>query len=165
MRLASALGIALVATVVVVAADAAVAAASVTEQQKAGRVEFIKRADNICQPQRGDAKRLIANGVRLLTKKHPRIQAAGREFMRAWRQMRTAYKRVGRLHRPHGFHRRIAKWLHRERVATGFGVRSGRALRRKHLPRSRHFSHAAYKKEQDAKRPVRNLDFQHCRPL
>jgi len=130
-----------------------------------GRAKFVTRADSICQPQRNDAKRLIANGVRLLTKKYPRIQAAGREFMRAWRQMRTAYKRVGRLHRPHGLHRRIAKWLRRERVATGYGVKSGRALRRKHLPRSRRFSHAAYEKEQDAKRPVRNLDFKYCRPL
>lgn len=130
-----------------------------------GRAAYVKRADNICQPQRSDAKRLIANGVRLLTKKHPRIQAAGREFMRAWREMRTAYKRVGRLQPPSGFHRRIGKWLRRERVATGFGVKSGRALRRKRLPRSRHFSRAAYKKEQDAKRPVRNLDFEYCRPL
>lgn len=140
-------------------------AGSAADASSIGRAEFVKRADNICQPQRNDAKRLIANGVRLLTKQHPRIQAAGREFMRAWRQVRTAYKRVERLHRPHGLHRRIAKWLHRERVATSDGVKSGRALRRKHLPRSRHLSHAAYKKEQDATRPVRNLNFEHCRPL
>jgi len=152
-------------TIVLAVTAALLAVASTGAAASIGRVEFVKRADNICQPQRGDAKRLIANGVRLLTKKHPRVQAAGREFMRAWREMRTAYKRVGRLDRPQGFHRRIAKWLRRERVATGYGVKSGRALRRKHLPRSRRFSRAAYKKELDAKRPVRNLDFKHCRPL
>lgn len=140
-------------------------AAGSTEPDKAGRAKFIKHADNICQPQRSDARRRIANGVRLLTKKHPRIQAAGREFMRAWREIRTAYDRVSRLHRPHGYRGRIAKWLRRERLATSLGVKSGRALRRKHFPRSRRLSRQAFAKEQDAQRPVRNFDFQHCRPL
>lgn len=130
-----------------------------------GRAKFIKRADNICQPQRNDAKRLIANGVRLLTKKHPRIQAAGREFMRAWRETRTAYRRVASLPRPGDLHRRIAKWLRRERLATALGVKSGRALRRKHFGRSRRLSRQASAKEQDAERPVRNFDFRYCRPL
>ena len=130
-----------------------------------GRAEFIKRADNICQPQRNDAKRLIANGIRLLTKKHPRIQAAGREFVRAWRQWRHAHNQVARLPRPHGHHRQIAKWLDRERVATGIGVHSAKALRRHHFGRARRLQREAAAKEQDAKRPVRNFDFKHCRPL
>jgi hypothetical protein len=130
-----------------------------------GRAEFISRADNICQPQRNDAKRRIAHGVRLLTKKHPRVQAAGREFMRAWREVRGGYMRVARLPRPAGYRQRIAKWLRREHAATALGVRSGRALRRKHLARARRLSHDAEAKEQDAKRPVRNFDFHHCRPL
>lgn len=156
--------VAAIATVLVASAGAA-AHADAGGARPGGRAAFVQRADDICQPQRSDAKRLIANGVRLLTKKHPRVQAAGREFMRAWREMRTAYTRVSRLRPPRGFHRRIGKWLRRERVATGYGVKSGRALRHKHLPRSRRYSHAAYKKEQDAKRLVRNLDFAHCRPL
>lgn len=140
-------------------------AAGPAAPDKAGRAKFIKHADNICQPQRSDAKRRIANGVRLLTKKHPRIQAAGREFMRAWREVRTAYERVSRLHRPRGYRVRIAKWLRRERLATSLGVKSGRALRRKHFPRSRRLSRQAFAKEQDAQRPVRNFDFRYCRPL
>lgn len=140
-------------------------AAGPADPGKAGRAKFIKHADNLCQPQRNDAKRLIANGIRLLTKKHPRVQAAGREFMRAWRETRTAYERVSRLHRPRGYRGRIAKWLRREHLATGLGVRSGRALRRKHFGRSRRLSREASAKEQDAKRPVRNFDFRYCRPL
>jgi hypothetical protein len=130
-----------------------------------GRAKFVKRADNICQPQRNDAKRRIANGTRLLTKKHPRIQAAGREFVRAYRQLRTGYRRVARLPRPADDHRRIAKWLHRERRATAVGVRSAIALRRHHFDAARRLTAKAATLEQNAARPVRNFDFQHCRPL
>jgi hypothetical protein len=130
-----------------------------------GRAKFIKRADNICQPQRNDAKRRIANGTRLLTKKHPRIQAAGREFTRAYRELRGGYERVSRLPRPAGDHKRIAKWLHREREATGAGVDSAIALRHKHFAKARRLAHKAAGLEQAAARPVRNFDFKHCRPL
>jgi hypothetical protein len=143
---------------------AALAAAS-SVGADVGRVKFVKRADNICQPQRNDAKRLIANGVRLLTKKHPRIPAAGREFARAYRELRVGYRRVARLPRPGRDHRRIAKWLHREREATATGVRSANALRHKHFAAARRLSHKAAVLEQRAARPVRNFDFQHCRPL
>ena len=98
--------------------------AAATEASSIGRAKFVKRADNICQPSRNDAKRRINHGVRLLTKKHPRIQAAGREFVRAYRELRDGYDRVARLPRPGADHRRIARWLHRERQATATGVRS-----------------------------------------
>ena len=140
-------------------------AVSAADAGSIGRVKFVKRADNICQPQRNDAKRRIAHGVRLLTKKHPRIQAAGREFVRAYRELRTAYRRVARLPRPGRDHRRIAKWLHREHRATSVGVHSAVALRHKHFDKARRLSHKAAVLERDAARPVRNFDFQHCRPL
>jgi hypothetical protein len=131
-----------------------------------GRAKFVKRADNICQPQRADAQRLIANGVRLLTKKHPRIQAAGREFTRAYRELRTGYKRVGRLPRPgHGDRVRIAKWLRREQVATATGVRAAKALRRHRFERSERLNRKAQRLEQRAERPVRNFDFKFCKPI
>jgi hypothetical protein len=130
-----------------------------------GRVKFVKRADNICQPKRNDAKRRIADGTRLLTKKHPRVQAAGREFVRAYRQLRTGYHRVARLPRPGDDHRRIAKWLHRERRATAVGVQSAIALRRKHFDAARRLTEKAAVLEQNAARPVRNFDFDYCRPL
>jgi uncharacterized protein HemX len=130
-----------------------------------GRAEFIKRADNLCQPQRNDAKRRVANGTRLLTKKHPRIQAAGREFARAYRELRGGYERVSRLPRPGADHKRIAKWLHREREATGAGVDSAIALRHRHFAKARRLSRKAAGLEQAAARAVRNFDFKHCRPL
>jgi hypothetical protein len=131
-----------------------------------GRAEFVKRADNICQPQRNDAKRRIARGVRLLSKKHPRVQAAGREFVRAYRELRTGYRRVARLPRPgHGDRVRIAKWLRRERAATATGVRSAKALRRRRFDAAERLADKAAALEQRAKRPVRNFDFEHCRPL
>jgi hypothetical protein len=131
-----------------------------------GRAEFVKRADNICQPQRNDAKRLIANGIRLLTKKHPRIQAAGREFVRAYRELRIGYNRVGRLPRPrHGDRVRITKWLRRERAATATGVRAAKALRRHRFERSERLNRKAQRLEQRARRPVRNFDFEHCKPI
>jgi hypothetical protein len=130
-----------------------------------GRVKFVKRADNICQPQRNDAKRRIANGTRLLSKKHPRIQAAGREFARAWRELRSGYLEVSRLPRPADDHVRIAKWLHREREATATGVRSAVALRHRRFDAARRLADKAAGLEQNAARPVRNFDFHHCRPL
>ena len=131
-----------------------------------GRAKFVKRADDICKPQRADAKRLIANGIRLLTKKHPRIQAAGREFTRAYRELRTGYRRVGRLPRPgHGDRVRIAKWLRREQVATATGVRAAKALRRHRFDRSQRLNRKTTKLEQRAERPVRNFDFRYCKPI
>jgi hypothetical protein len=130
-----------------------------------GRAKFVKRADNLCQPQRNDAKRRVAHGVRLLTKKHPRVRAAGREFLRAYRELRTAYSRVAKLPRPGSDHRRIAKWLDREREATATGVRSAIALKRGRLARSARLSDKAAVQEANAARPVRNFDFEHCRPL
>jgi hypothetical protein len=130
-----------------------------------GRAEFVRRADNICQPQRSDAKRRIAHGTRLLAKKFPRVQAAGREFARAWRELRTGYRRVARLPRPVDYHRRIAKWLRRERAATAAGVHSALALRHKRFAAARRLTDKAVALEQNAHRPVRNLDFQYCRPL
>jgi hypothetical protein len=130
-----------------------------------GRAEFVRRADNICQPQRSDAKRRIAHGTRLLTKKFPRIQAAGREFARAWRELRTGYRRVARLPRPAEDHRRIAKWLRRERAATAAGVHSSLALRHKRFAAARRLTERAAVLEQNAHRPVRNFDFEYCRPL
>lgn len=151
------------ACVALIAALALSAAA--TEASSIGRAKFVKRADNICQPSRNDAKRRVDHGVRLLTKKHPRIQAAGREFVRAYRELRDGYDRIARLPRPGADHKRIARWLRRERQATATGVRSAKALRRKHFERSRRLSAEAAKLEQRAKRPVRNFDFKHCRPL
>ena len=114
--------------------------ASATERARSGRAKFVKRADNICQPSRNDAKRRVAHGVRLLTKTHPRIQAAGREFVRAYRELRDGYDRVARLPSARArTHRRIAQ------VAAPRASRDRRpvcarskALRRKHLERSRH---------------------------
>ena len=139
--------------------------AAATDASSIGRAKFVQRADNLCQPSRNDAKRRINHGVRLLTKKHPRIQAAGREFVRAYRELRDGYDRVARLPRPRADHKRIARWLHRERHATATGVRSAKALRRKHFEKSRRLSAEAARLEQRAKRLVRNFDFKHCRPL
>ena len=153
------------AVLALIAGLALVAGATAAEPLKSGRAEFVKRADNICQPQRNDAKRLIANGVRLLTKKHPRVQAAGREFVRAYRELRRGYNRVAGLPRPRGDRRRIAKWLRRERAATATGVRSAKALRRKRFDRAERLSDEAAALEQRAERPVRNFDFKECRPI
>ena len=155
MRAGTALAVAL--AVLVVAPSAAMA--------DFGRVKFVKHADDKCQPQRNDAKRLIANGIRLLTKKHPRVQAAGREFARAYRELRTGYRRVARLPRPGEDRKRIAKWLRREREATATGVRSALALKRHRFEEAERLSDKAARLEQRAFRPVRNFDFDHCRPI
>jgi len=109
--------------------------------------------------------RLVANGIRLLTKKHPRIQAAGREFTRAYRELRVGYRRVARLPRPGRDYKRIAKWLRREDRATATGVRAAKALRRHRFDRSERLNRKAAALEQRAERPVRNFDFHHCRPI
>jgi hypothetical protein len=154
------------AGVAITAAVGVLAVAPGADADRIGRAKFVKRADNICQPQRSDAKRLIANGIRLLTKKHPRIQAAGREFARAYRELRIGYRRVGRLPRPgHGDRVRIAKWLRREREATATGVSAANALRRHRFERSERLNRKAAKLEQRAKRPVRNFDFKYCKPI
>ena len=70
----------LTACVALIAALALSAAA--TEASSIGRAKFVKRADNICQPSRNDAKRRVDHGVRLLTKKHPR-DPGGRARVRA----------------------------------------------------------------------------------
>ena len=59
-------------SVAVLVGTHAVAAADI------GRAKFVKRADNICQPERSDAKRLITNGVRLLTNNPDKGEALAR---------------------------------------------------------------------------------------
>ena len=141
------------AVLALIAGLALVAGATAAEPLRSGRAEFVKRADSICQPQRNDAKRLIANGVRLLSKKHPRVQAAGREFVRAYRELRRGYNRVA------GLPRTVV------RAATATGVRSAKALRRKRFERAERLSDEAAALEQRAERPVRNFDFEECRPI
>ena len=141
------------------------AAAGAAEPDKSGRVKFVRQADNICQPQRNDAQRRIANGTRLLTKKHPRVQAAGREFTRAYRELRQGYRRVARVPRPADDHRKIARWLHREFRATAVGVRASQALRRHRFEKAERLNAKAARLEQVAERPVRNFDFHHCKPI
>lgn len=138
---------------------------SAADGSSSGRVKFVKRADDICQPHRNEAKRRIAHGVRLLERKHPSVRRAGRHFIHAYRLLRDAYDDVSRLPRPFDDHKRIAKWLHRELHATGVGVRSAIALKRKHFAKAERLAHRAAVLEQLAQRPVRNFDFQHCRPL
>jgi hypothetical protein len=132
---------------------------------KSGRVKFVKRADEICQPARDDAKAKIAHGIELLERKHPSVRRAGRHFVAAWRLMRGAYHEVDDIHRPDGYRKRIAHWLGVELHATSVGVRSAIWLKRAHFYRARRLSHRAAVLEQDAARIVRNFDFHHCRPL
>jgi len=138
---------------------------SVADAGSIGRVKFVKRADNICQPQRNEAKRRVAHGVRLLERKHPSVRRAGRHFVTAYRVLRDGYREVSHLPRPFRDHKRIAKWLHREGHATSVGVRSAIALKREHFAKAEHLAHRAAVLEQLAQRPVRNFDFQDCRPL
>lgn len=138
---------------------------STADGSSSGRVKFVKRADNICQPHRNEAKRRVAHGVRLLERKHPSVRRAGRHFTHAYRVLREAYREVSRLHRPFQDHKRIAKWLRRERHATAVGVRSAIALKRAHFAKAERLAHRAAVREQLAQRPVRNFDFEHCRPL
>ena len=94
------------------------------------------------------------------------MQAAGREFVRAYRELRSGYRCVARLPRPgHGDRVRIAKWLWRERQATATGVASAKELRRRHFAAAERLGRKADALEQRAERPVRNFDLAHCRPL
>ncbi len=141
----------------------AVALSAAADAASSGRAQFVKRADNLCQPQRNDAKRRIAHGIKLLGRE--RVRAAGREFARAYREVRTGYRRVSRLPRPADDRRRIAKWLRREREATATGVRSATALKHRRFARAARLSDKAALLERRAARPVRNFGFEHCRPL
>jgi hypothetical protein len=138
---------------------------SATEPDKSGRAKFIKRADSICRPYRAEAKRRIDHGVRFLLRRHPLEVRAGNHFIRAYREMREAYRQVAQLPRPFEYHRRIARWLRRERHATAVGVKSAVALKRHRYARSRKRARRAALFERLAARPVRNFDFEHCRPL
>jgi hypothetical protein len=138
---------------------------SVADPGKSGRVKFVKRADNICEPARSEAKQKIDHGVRLLQRRHPSVRRAGRHFVHAWRVMREAYHGVDDLHRPDGYRKKIARWLRREFHATSVGVRSAIWLKRSHFYKARRLAHRAAVLEQDAARIVRNFDFHHCRPL
>jgi hypothetical protein len=138
---------------------------SLADTGKSGRVKFVKRADDICQPLRAEAKRKIDHGIRLLQRRHPSVRRAGRHFVRSWRLMREAYHEVDDLHRPDGYRKKIARWLRRELHATSVGVRSAIWLKRSHFYRSRRLAHRAAVLEHKAARIVRNFDFDHCRPL
>ncbi len=72
---------------------------------------------------------------------------------------------MARLPRPAGDHRRIAKWLRREREATATGARSAIELKRGRLAAAERLASKADLLEQRAERPVRNFDFEHCRPI
>lgn len=144
---------------------AGLALAAAADAGSIGRAKFVKRAENTCQPHRDEAKRRVAHGIRLLERKHPSVRRAGRHFVTAWREMREAYRDVAHLPRPFEYHVQIAKWLHREREATATGVRSAIALKRKHFGKAQRFTHRAAVLEQEAERPVRNFDFEHCRPF
>jgi hypothetical protein len=150
---------------VIVAVAAVALTASAADAGSIGRAKFIKRADSICQPHRIEAQQRIAHGVRLLQRKHPSVRRAGRHFITAYRELRLGYQEIAHLPRPFEFHVQIAKWLHREKKATATGVRSAIALKRKHFAEARRLSHRAAVLEQQAKRPVRNFDFEYCRPI
>ncbi len=135
------------------------------ETGKSGRAKFVKRADDICQPYRNEAKRRIAHGVRLLQRRHALEVRAGNHFIRAYKEMREAYHQVAELPRPFEYYRRIKRWLHRERHATAVGIRSAVALKRHRYAKARKRARRAAEFERRAARPVRNFDFEHCRPL
>src|SRR3954452_16763042 len=116
-------GIALLLVVVGAFAAPAVSAGS-GDTGKSGRVQFVKRADAICQPLRDDAQAKVAHGVALLERKHPSVRRAGRHFVAAWRLMRHAYHEVDDIHRPDGYRKKIANWLNLELHSTSLGVRS-----------------------------------------
>jgi hypothetical protein len=142
------------------------ATASVADvSDKSGRVKFRKRADDICQPVRDQAKRKVDHGIRLLDRGHPSVRRAGRHFVAAWRLMRDAYHQVDDLRRPDGYRQKIAAWLNREFRATSVGVRSAISLKRSQFDRARRLADRAAVLEQRAARAVRNFDFRHCRPL
>ena len=133
--------------------------ASADSTAKSGRVKYVKRADDICRPLRAEATRKVDHGIRLLEHpRHPSVRRAGRHFVVAWRLMRD-------LHRPDGYRRKIASWLHREFRATSLGVRSAIWLKRSHFYKAKRLAHRAAVLEHEAARTVRNFDFDHCKPL
>src|SRR3954466_91035 len=81
---------------------------------KSGRVKFVKRADAICQPARGEAKAKIGHGIELLQRNHVSVRRAGRHFVAAWRLMRGAYHEVDDIHRPDGYRQKLTNWLNLE---------------------------------------------------
>ncbi len=138
---------------------------SLADSGKSGRAKFVQRADEICRPHRDEANRRIAHGVRLLQRRHALEVRAGNHFIRAYREIREAYRQVAELPRPFEYHRRIARWLRRERHATAVGIRSAVALKRHRYAKARKRARRAALFERRAARPVRNFDFEHCRPL
>lgn len=134
-----------------------------TGADKSGRVLFVKRADNICQEKRNDAERRIQRGVRFLQHRH--LRAAGFKFEAAYRELRLGYRRIGRLHRPPQGHKPVAKWLRRERRATGVGVSAAVALQHHKLERAARLTTKAAHLDRLAYKPVRDFKFDHCAPL
>ena len=151
----------MVVTVVLLAGVGAGLAA--TGPDKAGRVVFVNRADNICQHKDNDAKRRIQRGVQYL--EHHHLRAAGRKFEAAWRQVRIGYRRIARLPRPGSDHKRIAKWLHRERFATSTGVAAAVALQHHELDAAARLTRNAAHRERLAYKAVHGFKFDHCGPL
>jgi hypothetical protein len=131
--------------------------------EKVGRVLFVKRADDICQAKDNDAKRRIERGVKYLD--HHRLRPAGIKFAAAYRELRLGYRRIANLHRPARDHKRIIKWLHRERVATAIGVNAAVALQRHHLDRAARLTRKSAHQERLAYMPVERFKFDHCGPL
>ena len=153
-------------SLIAVALAGLVLSVAAADPGKSGRVKFVKRADDICQPFRAEAQARVAHGVRLLERKHhPSVRRAGRHFVTAWRLMREAYRKVDDVHRPDGYRKKIANWLSLEFHATSLGVRSAIWLKRGHFYKARRLSHRAAVGEQTAARIVRNFDFDHCTPL
>lgn len=136
---------------------------AVAEASSGGRVKFVNRADDICQVKRNDAQRKIARGVQNLESR--RLHRAGNNFAAAYRELRQGYRRIARLPRPQRDQRRIAQWLHREREATAKGVEAAVALEHRQLEAAARLTAMSAALEHRAYRAVRNLDFQHCRPL
>jgi len=154
----------LLAVVLLVALGVGAAAAGAeTEADKSGRVKFVKRADDICQVKRNDAQRKIIRGVKHLD--HRRFRRAGREFEGAYRELRQGYRRIARLPRPGRDHRRIGKWLKRERKATATGVNAAVALQHRRFEAAARLTAKSAAQERSAYRAVRKLDFEDCRPL
>ena len=87
------------------------------------------------------------------------------DFAAAYRELRQGYRRVARLPRPFRDHKRIAKWLHRERKATAAGVNAAVALQHRRLEAAARLTAKSAALERSAYRAVRKLDFDQCRPL
>ena len=149
--------------VLAIAAGAVTAASGAVDPDKAGRVKFVKRADDICQKKGNDARRKVQRGVEYLS--HHRLRKAGIEFAAAYRELRQGYRRIGRLHRPVHGHRHIAKWLRIERRATAVGVNAAVALQRRKLERAARLTRKSAHLERRAYEPVRSFKFKRCRPL